>query len=81
MSVAPTQAPPVSVAVAIAIRDPEGVAATVEAVRQQFYEPSRIVVVGGDSEGRHTADGLGLDWVSQVGGVIAGLGAETIISN
>ena len=76
MSVAPTQAPPVSVAVAIAVRDLDGVAATVEAVRRQVYEPNRIVVVGGDSVGRHAADELGLEWVSQVGGVIAGLGAE-----
>ncbi|HSF85178.1 MAG TPA: glycosyltransferase [Acidimicrobiia bacterium] len=73
MSAPPAEAPPISVVVAIVASDPQELAVTIAAVRQQVYEPAMLLVVGADSEGRHAADAAGAAWVSSIGNLIAGL--------
>ena len=77
MSAAPAEAPPLAVAVAVVVRDPTTVSATLAAVRRQVYEPVRIVVVGGDRAGRRAADDAGVEWVSNVPGLLGGLDGAT----
>ncbi len=67
-------------AVAVAIRDLDGIAASIDAIRRQVYESASIVLVGGgaggDADGRRLAADHGLDWLDSVGAVIDGLGGD-----
>ena len=77
MSAAPAEAPPISVAVAIVIDDLDGLPATLSAVRRQVYEPSRVVIAGGDREARRVAGEADVEWVSSVATVLASIDATT----
>lgn len=73
MSAAPVHAPPLAVAVAVVVGDPTAVPATLSAVSRQAYGAARIVMVGGDREGRKAADGSGTEWMSSVGALLSSL--------
>jgi GT2 family glycosyltransferase len=77
MSAAPAEAPPISVVTAVVVSDPRSLVTTLEAVRRQVYEPDKVVVVGGDKEGRRVADESGVGWLSNIPGMLAALDAAT----
>ncbi len=77
MSAAPAEAPPISVVVAVVVTDPRSLTATLTALRAQVYEPGRVVVIGGDKDGRQAADAAGVSWLSNVAGLLAGLDTAT----
>ncbi len=70
MSAVMAEAPPISVAVALVVRDRSTVASTLAAVRRQVYETARVAIVGGESAGRHAADEEGVEWASTVAGLL-----------
>lgn len=65
MSSSPGTPKPVVVAAVLAVDSTE-VADTIARVRSQVYETDRIVVVGAGSQGRHAAEGSGVEWMSTV---------------
>ncbi|NIS34724.1 MAG: hypothetical protein GWO04_34410, partial [Actinobacteria bacterium] len=77
MSAAPAEAPPISVVAAVVVDDLRAVSATLDAVARQVYEPARIVVVGGDRDGRRVADVSQVEWISTLSGLLGALDQAT----
>ena len=62
MSTTAEQAPSVAVVAAIVAGEPEAMPETLAAIRRQVYGPRHIVVVGGGSSWRESADVEGVRW-------------------
>jgi len=76
MSSRAEESPPVSIVAAITVGDPAAISNTLAAISGQVYEPARVVVVGGDAEGRHTADEEGAEWSASLSALLASLTTE-----
>jgi GT2 family glycosyltransferase len=61
---------PTSVSAAIFARHGADLPATIVAVRRQVYGVTRVSVVSGDTDARHTAKDLGVEWVSSMSAAI-----------
>ena len=68
--------PPVSIVAAITVGDPAAISNTLAAISGQVYEPARVVVVGGDTDGRHAADEEGAEWAASLSALLASLAAD-----
>jgi hypothetical protein len=66
MSIRAEQAPPASVVAAVLFGDADAVSETLAAARGQVYEPSRLVLVGGDGSGRSLAEESGVQWFGSI---------------
>ena len=73
MSSRAEDSPPVSIVAAITLGDPAAITDTLAAMSGQVYEPARVVVVGGDADGRRAADEQGAEWSASLSALLASL--------
>jgi hypothetical protein len=66
MSLRPVDVTPLSIVAAVVVRDAGAIGATVRAIGWQYYEPERVVIIGGDSAARDEATALGALWYQNV---------------